>query len=82
MLQIGNQLRFTSEEIKEARALGLDLAAVRTRDEYSKAVINLISTLEHERPDLLEKIAQALAAKTGAKLPAKLSVVRSTKTGR
>lgn len=75
MLQIGNQIRFTPQEVEEARALGIDLVGVNTADQFSKAVINLISELECERPDLLEKLARALAAATGARLPPKLERV-------
>ena len=75
MLQSNEQLRFTPAEIEQARELGIDLAGVKTKADYSNAVIDLITTLGHERPDLLEKIAQALAEETGRKLPAKLRLV-------
>ena len=55
---IQRTLRFTPAEIEQARRLGIDLAGVKTKAEYSNAVIDMITTLEHERPDLLEKIAQ------------------------
>ena len=55
--------------------LGIDLAGVKTKADYSDAVIDMITTLEHERPDLLEKIAKALSEKTGRKLPGKLRLV-------
>jgi hypothetical protein len=75
MLQSNEQLRFTPAEIEQARELGIDLAGVKTKADYSNAVIDMITTLEHERPDLLERIAQALAEETGRKLPAKLRLV-------
>jgi len=75
MLQSETQIRFTPAEIQEAKSLGIDLAGVKSKDDYSKAVIRLVTTLEQERPSLLEKIAKALAEKTGAKLPAKLTLV-------
>lgn len=75
MLQSNDQLRFTPAEVEQARGLGIDLAGVKTKADYSNAVIEMITTLEHERPDLLEKIAKALAEKTGKKLPAKLRLV-------
>jgi hypothetical protein len=74
MLRFEKKIRFTAAEIQEARKLGLDLAGVKSEAEYSNAVIELITTLEHERPALLEKIAKALAERTGKKLPAKLNV--------
>jgi hypothetical protein len=76
MLRSGDQIRFTTGEIEEARRLGIDLAGVRTMDEYSDAVIRLITTLEHERPELLEKIVRAIGEATGRKLPAALRLVR------
>lgn len=75
MLQSNEQLRFTPAEIEQARRLGIDLAGVKTKAGYSDALIDLITTLEHERPALLETIAKALAEKTGRKLPAKLKLV-------
>ena len=74
MLQSGNQVRFTETEIDQARELGIDLADVKTKAAYSNAIIDLMTTLEHERPALLEKIARALAEHTGKKLPAKLNL--------
>ena len=75
MLQSNEQLRFTPAEIEQARRLGIDLAGVKTKADYSNAVIEMITTLEHERPSLLEKIAKALSEKTGRKLPGKLRLV-------
>jgi len=72
MLRTGSRIRFTAAEIEEGRQLGLDLAEVKTRTQYSDAVIDLICLLERDRPELLEQIAVALAAQTGRKLPAKL----------
>jgi len=77
MLKLGNQIRFTPAEIEEAKTLGIDLVGVKSQAEYSRAVMRLVSALEYERPDILEKIAVALAEKTGRKLPPKLSVVPS-----
>ena len=74
MLQSGNQLRFTETEIEQARELGIDLSDVKTKAAYSNAIIDLMMTLEHERPALLEKIAKALAESTGKKLPTKLNL--------
>lgn len=75
MLQSGTQIRLTPAEIDEARDLGIDLAGVKSKDDYAKAVIRLVTTLEQECPSLLEKVAKALAEKTGAKLPARLTQV-------
>lgn len=76
MLRSDGQIRFTSGEIEAARRLGIDLTGVKTVDDYSGALIRLITTLEHERPDLLERIARAIAVETGRPLPAGLTLVR------
>jgi hypothetical protein len=61
MLQCGSSIRFTAKEIEDARNIGIDLRAVKSKADYSNAVIALIQILERERPSLLEKIAAALA---------------------
>lgn len=71
MLQLNNQVRFTTSEIEQARQLGINLVGVKTKADYSDAVIEFITTLERERPELLEKIARALAPKVGVVLPEK-----------
>ena len=76
MLKSGKILRFTPAEIAEARLLGLDLSPVRTQEEFTDALLELITTLARERPALLEHIAKALAAATGRKLPAQVTVIK------
>jgi hypothetical protein len=71
MLKFKNQVRFTASEIEQCRQIGIDLAGVKTNVDYSKAVIELITTLEHERPELLEKIFRAVAAGTDLTPPGK-----------
>jgi hypothetical protein len=76
MVTFGKQVRFSREERESARSLGIDLTSVRTLDQFSEAIVRLVKILEADRPDLLEKIAVALAEKTGRPLPAKLRRVR------
>jgi hypothetical protein len=76
MLTSEKQVRFTIDEVESARQLGIDLASVRTTMQYSDAIVRLVRELEADRPELLEKIARALADKTGRPLPAKLRRVR------
>lgn len=71
MLKYKDQVRFTASEIEQCRRIGIDLAGVRTKADYSNAVIEFITTLERERPALLEKIYRALVARTGLTLPGK-----------
>jgi hypothetical protein len=53
--------------------LGIKLVGVKTKADYSDAVVEFITTRERERPELLEKMAKALARKVGVVLPAKLN---------
>lgn len=76
MVTFGKQVRFTRAEQANARNLGIDLTSVRTLDQYSRAIARLVRILEADRPELLEKIARALADKTGRPMPAKLRQVR------
>ena len=62
MLRAGHSLRFTPTEIEEFRRLGLDVDGTRT--------------LAGERPELLDKIAFAMAKAKGTSLPARLTRVR------
>ena len=71
MLKFKDQVRFTASEIEQCRQIGIDLAGVKTNVDYSNAVIELITTLERERPELLEKIFRAIAARTELTLPGK-----------
>ena len=75
MLKSSSQIRFTEQEIARAARFGIDLKKVTTQAQYSNAVIDLIKVIERERPELLEKIAIALAKKSGATLPSKLTAV-------
>jgi iron uptake system EfeUOB component EfeO/EfeM len=71
MLKFKDQVRFTASEIEQCRQIGIDLVGVKTNVDYSNAVIELITTLERERPELLEKIFRAIAARTELILPGK-----------
>jgi len=76
MLRAGNALRFTPDEIEDFRKLGLDFDGARTQDDIDQALARWADTLNDERPDLLEKIAVAMAKARGIKLPARLTRVR------
>ena len=76
MLHAGDSIRFTPAEVEGFRKLGLDFDGTRTRDALEQALTQWASTLNDERPDLLDKIAAALAEAKGAELPARLSRVR------
>ena len=52
MLQFNDQVRFTASEIEQARQIGIDLTKVKTMTDYSDAMLDFITTLERERPEL------------------------------
>ena len=76
MLRAGHSLRFTPTEIEELRRVGLDVYGTRTQDDLAQALAQWAGTLAEERPQLLDKIASALAQAKGASLPARLTRVR------
>ena len=76
MLRAGDALRFTPDEIDAYRKLGLDFDGARTQDDIDQALARWADTLNDERPDLLEKIAAAMAKARGIPLPARLTRIR------
>lgn len=74
MIRNGDLLRFTLDEIDEFRSAGLDVAQVRTIEDFGAAVATWCDLLAEVRPDLLDKIARAMAEARGIKLPPKLKV--------
>ena len=74
MIRNGDLLRFTSDEIDEFRSAGLDVAHVRTIEDFGAAIATWCDLLAEVRPDLLEKVAHAMAEARGLKLPPKLRV--------
>ena len=73
MLRAGHSLRFTPTEIEEFRRLGLDVDGTRTQDDLGQALARWAGTLAGERPELLAKIAFAMAKGKGTSLPARLT---------
>ena len=76
MLRAGDALRFTPDEIEDFRKLGLDFDGARTQDDIDQALARWADTLNDERPDLLEKIAAAMAKARGIPLPVRLTRIR------
>lgn len=76
MLRAGDALRFTPDEIEDFRKLGLDFDGARTQDDIDQTLARWADTLNDERPDLLEKIAAAMAKARGITLPARLTRIR------
>lgn len=74
MIRNGDLLRFTPDEIDEFRSAGLDIAHVRTIEDFGAAVATWCDLLAEVRPDLLDKVARTMAEARGVKLPPKLKV--------
>ncbi len=76
MLRAGHSLRFTPTETVELRKLGIGVGGARTQDDLDQALARWAGTLAEDRPELLEKIAAAMAQAKGVSLPARLKRVR------
>lgn len=76
MLRAGHSLRFTPTEIEELRRVGIDVDGARTQDDLDQALAQWAGTLAEERPELLDKIAVAMAEAKEVSLPARLARVR------
>ena len=76
MLRAGHSLRFTPAETDELRKLGIGVGGARTQDDLDQALAQWAGTLAEERPELLEKIAAAMAQANDTSLPVRLTRVR------
>lgn len=74
MIRDGDLVRFTADEIGQFRSVGLDATGVRTIKDFAAAVAKWCNLLQEVRPDVLEKLARAMAEARGVKLPPKLTV--------
>jgi hypothetical protein len=74
MISNGDLLRFTPDEIEQFRSAGIDVARVRTIEDFGAAIARWCDVLHEDHPDLLEKIARAMADARGVKLPPKLTL--------
>jgi hypothetical protein len=73
MIRDGDLVRFTPDEIDQFRSVGLDATGIRTIGAFGAAVATWCALLEQVRPDVLEKLARAMADARGFKLPPKLT---------
>ncbi|MFT3777601.1 MAG: hypothetical protein QM772_04845 [Ottowia sp.] len=55
-------LRFTAQEIKAFRALGIDARQVRTDDDFARVFGEWLDILADRQPDLFDKITRAMLA--------------------
>lgn len=74
MLREGDSIRFTADEIDQFRSVGLDVTGAQTIRDFGAAVARWCDLLQEVRPDVLEKLARAMAEARGVKLPPKLTV--------
>jgi len=73
MLRAGNAVRFVPSEVEDYRSLGIDFAGARTQDDVEQALGRWAQTLANERPDLLDKIVQAMAEAKSVRPPSALT---------
>ncbi len=76
MLESGSALRHTQQEIEWFKEIGIDLSEVRSEPDPTRVLCDWIEVVGDERPAIIEKLAAALANRTGLKLPPKLEIVR------
>jgi len=74
MIRDRDLVRFTPDEIDQFRSVGLDAAGVRTIEDFGAAVATWCNLLQEVRPDVLEKLARAMAEARGVTLPPKFRV--------
>ena len=80
MIRAGDLVRFTPDDIDQFRSVGLDATSVRTLEDFGAAVAKWCDMLQELRPDVLEKIARAMADARRVELPPKLTVYDGGKT--
>ncbi len=76
MLRHRDAVRFTTNEVAEFRALGIDVDGVRTQADAACAITQWVETLQDERPALLEKIVTEMARAKGVPLPTIFRLVK------
>lgn len=69
MLRSSRSIRFTSTEIDELRALGIDLSGVKSPHDFVVALEPWLQALADVRPDVFDTIAREIAAAKGIRLP-------------
>jgi hypothetical protein len=74
MIRAGDLVRFTPDDIDQFRSVGLDATGVRTMEDSGAAVAKWCNLLQEVCPDVLEKLACAMAEARGVKLPPNLTV--------
>jgi hypothetical protein len=77
MLRAGNAVRFALSEVEDYRSLGIDFTETRTQDGVEQALGRWANTLANERPDLLDRIVQAMAKAKSVRPPSALTLMVS-----
>ena len=65
MIRYGESVRFASNELDEFGHIGLDFSDAKSQAGVEQALRRWAELIAHERPDLLEKIARAMAEAKG-----------------
>ena len=75
MIRSEKSVRFTAAEVDEFRQFGLDMSDVKNQADVEQELSRWAQLVAQERPDLLEKIARAMAEAKGRTLPTRFHVV-------
>lgn len=75
MLQSGHSIRFSTTEIDELQALGIDIGGAKSPADFAAALEPWLHALAEVRPELFDKIVGEIAAAKGIRLPPDLRVV-------
>lgn len=68
MIRYGDSIRFTSHELEEYRKIGFDLSDAKNQKKLEQELRRWTELIARERPDLLEKIAHAMAEAKGIRV--------------
>jgi hypothetical protein len=74
MIRDADFVHFTPDDIEQFRSVGLNATSVRTMKDFGVAVAEWCDLLNEVCPDVLEKLARAMAEARGVKLPPKLTI--------
>ena len=65
MIRYDESIRFALHELEEFRKIGFDLSNVKSQRMFEQELGKWVELVSRERPDLLEKIARAMAEAKG-----------------
>jgi hypothetical protein len=79
MIRSGNSIRFTPDEVREFRQVGLEVSNVKDQQHLEHELSRWAHLLANERFGLLERVVLQMGKTKGLNVPPKLTIaVRST----